>query len=275
MARSPLVRLRDGSYIPQIPSEVHRRGRTFGWITVTLEGPIYFIRTGLLAPNDPLSRCILQDYEDNLYLSEQYGYSPKHMDFWFSRGGFSMQPNLLCSPHPYLMRDEIKHFLRSYFNAFAVCYYANTQMMTEHPLPDMSDWRGDHYKASDESNSTYWLRLMFVDERGQDLYLGMALPRYWLADGASPGIERAATHFGPLSLRFESQAAQDRIVATLDPPTRRTPHQMFLRFRHPQEKLLVRVTINGQPWTKFDPKGELVQLPKLTERATITAEYAN
>jgi hypothetical protein len=274
MVRSPLVRLRDGSHIPQIPSEVHRRGRTFGWITVTLEGAIYLVRIGLLEPNDPLTQCIMQDYEDNLYLSEQYGYSPKHLEYWFSRGGFSMQPNLLCSPHPYLLRDEIKHFLRSYFNAFAVCYYPNTQMMTEHPLPDLGDWRGDHYKSSDESNSTYWLRLMFIHEQDPDLHLGMAVPRYWLADGGTPAIERAATHFGPMSLRFESQAAQGRITAILDPPTRRAPRQTCLRFRHPQEKPIVRVTVNGQAWTKFDAKRELVELPPLPERATIIAYYA-
>jgi hypothetical protein len=176
MVRSPLVRLSDGEWIPAMPSEVHRRGRTFGWITVTLEGPIYLIRTGAIAPDDPLARCIMQDYEDNLYLSEQYGYSPSNLaEHWFCRGGFSQQPNLLCSPHPYLMRDEPKHFLRAYFNALAVGYYPNTQMLTEHPLPGMGDWRGDHYKSSDESNSTYWLRLMFIDDRRDHLYLGMAV----------------------------------------------------------------------------------------------------
>ena len=99
--RAPLVPLRDGTWIPHIPSEVHRRGRTFGWITVTLEGPIYFLRSGLMPPDDPLAASILLDYEDNLYLSDRYGYSwQKHGAQWFSRGGISMQPNLLCSPHP-------------------------------------------------------------------------------------------------------------------------------------------------------------------------------
>lgn len=291
--RSPLVPLRDGTWIPQIPSEVHRRGRTFGWITVTLEGPIYFLRTGLMAPDDPMAVSILQDYEDNLYLSDRYGYSwEKHGAQWFSRGGISMQPNLLCSPHPYLLRDEIKHFLRAYFNAFASCYYPDTQMMCEHPLPDLGDWRGDHYKASDESNSTYWLRLMFIeDDRGDEvLRLGMALPRAWLAEGERPAIERAATHFGPLSLRFESNVNSGQIAAvfepgrTLAPPggegrgqgaLRRTPKQILLRFRHPTEKPIQRVEVNGKAWDKFDSKKEWVELPKLEGRTTVTAFYAN
>lgn len=265
MVRSPLVPVRDGTWIPQIPSEVHRRGRTFGWITVTLEGPIYFLRTGLMAPDDPMAVPIMQDFEDNLYLSERYGYSwESHGAQWFSRGGISMQPNLLCSPHPYLLRDEIKHFLRAYFNAFASCYYPDTQMMCEHPLPDLGDWRGDHYKASDESNSTYWLRLMFIeDDRGDGvLRLGMALPRAWLADGQKPAIQRASTHFGPMALRYESRANNGSIEAVVEPPTRRAPEQTLIRFRHPEAKPIRRVELEGQPWAKFDPDKEWVELPK-------------
>ncbi len=273
MIRSPMVRLRDGSYIPQIPSEVHRRGRSFGWITTTLEGPIYLIRTGAIAPNDPLAKAIMEDYEDNLYLSEQFGYPPSHLAHWFSQGGFSMQPNLLCSPHPYLLRDEIKHFLRAYFNAFAVAYYDDTQMLTEHPLPEMGDWRGDHYKSSDESNSTFWLRLMFIEERGDDLLLGMAVPRAWLADGESPSIEKAATAFGPMNLKFESQAGAGVIRATVDLPTRRVPAKTWLRIRHPEEKRMKRVSVNGRSWEKFDAEREWIELPKGQGRLRVEAFY--
>ncbi len=276
MIRSPLVPLRDGSWIPQIPSEVHRRGRTFGWITVTLEGAIYLLRTGLMEPDDPMALNIMQDFEDNLYLSERYGYSwEKHGARWFSRGGISMQPNLLCSPHPYVLRDEIGHYLRAYFNAFASCYYPDTQMMCEHPLPDLGDFRGDHYKSSDESNSTYWLRMMFIDdERGDDLRLGMAVPRAWLADGGRPSIDRAATHFGPMSLAFISHAAGGRITAEIDPPIRRAPKRILLRFRHPDAKPIQRVTIDGKQWEPFDPAKEWVELPKLEGKTIVTAFYA-
>ena len=274
--RAPLVPLRDGSWIPQIPSEVHRRGRTFGWITTTLEGPIYFLRTGLVAPQETMALNIMRDFEDNLYLSERYGYSwEQHGAHWFSRGGFSMQPNLLCSPHPYLMRDEIQHYLRAYFNAFASCYYPDTQMMCEHPLPDLGSFRGDHYKSSDESNSNYWLRMMFIDdERGDDLRLGMALPRAWLADGGMPTIERAATHFGPMSLRFASQAASGQITAVLDPPTRRAPKNILLRFRHPDSQPMRRVTVNGKAWDRFDGKKEWVELGGLAGATTVAVSYA-
>ena len=129
--RSPVVQLRDGSWIPHVPPEVHRRGRTFGWITETLEGAIHMVRTGILEPQDPRSTWIIQDFEDNLYLSEQYGYNLTGDDFeryWFDRGGISMQANLLCNPIPYLLRDEPAAFSAHVFQCVCrqlFCRYAD------------------------------------------------------------------------------------------------------------------------------------------------------
>ena len=277
MFRSPVVRLRDGSWIPHIPPEVHRRGRTFGWITETLEGPIHMVRTGILEPQDRISTWIIKDFEDNLYISEQYGYNLTGEDFeryWFSRGGISMQANLLCNPLPYLLRDEPKHFLRGYFNAFAVSYWPDTRMMTEHALPNIGDWRGDHYKSSDESNSTYWLRMMFIQERGDELWLGAAIPRYWLADGQKCGIENAATYFGPMSVRWESHAADGRIEIILHPPRQNPPRKIYVRFRHPDGRRITRCEVNGKPYTNFDRSRQWVVLHEYPQkRAELIAFY--
>ncbi len=274
MIRSPVVKLRDGSYIPHIPSRVHRRGRSFGWLSETLEGAIHLVRTGLFEPWDPISTWIMKDFEDNLYLSTQFGYTvPDFEKYWFDRGGFSMQPCLLCSPIPYLFRDEIKHYVRAYFNSFAVCFFPDTMMLTEHPLPQMGDWRGDHYKASDESNSTYWLRLMFIEEKGDELYLGKAIPRYWLKHGEKIAIRNAATYFGPMSFEMRSFVDDGRIEMTLDPPTRNAPKTMHIRFRHPEGKPITRVTLNGKPHPHFNPKTEFVTLPPLQEKTEVIADY--
>jgi hypothetical protein len=276
MRRSPVVRLRDGSWIPHIPPDVHRRGRSFGWITETLEGAIHLVRCGALPPRDRLATWIIRDFEDNLYLSEQYGYNLTSEEFeryWFSRGGISMQANLLSNPIPYLLRDEPKHFLRAYFNAFAVSYFPDTRMMTEHALPNIGDWRGDHYKSSDEANSTYWLRLMFVEERGDELWLGAAIPRYWLVDGQNIGIENASTYFGPMSVALESRVATGTITMRIEPPLRNPPRVIRARFRHPDGRRMTRVEVNGQAWTRFDPDREWVELPECAGRTRIVAHY--
>ncbi len=276
MRRSPVVRLRDGRWVPHIPSDVHRRGRSFGWITETLEGAIHLVITGALEPRDPRATWILQDYEDNLYLSERFGYDLRGEEFeryWFGRGGITMQANLLAGPIAYLRRDEIKHFLRGYFNAFSASYFPDTRMMTEHALPSFGGWAGDHYKTSDESNSAYWLRLMYVEERGDELRLGGALPRSWLVDGSDIAIERARTHFGTLSLRIVSRAAAGAIEMTIDPPRRNPPRSIRARFRHPAGRPILRCEVDGRPWRRFDPSTGWVDLGRRTAPLSVVAYY--
>ena len=251
--RSPVVRLRDGTFVPHYPSHLHERGRSHGWLRETLEGAIHLPITGLLAPDARPTRWIVQDFEDNLYISDQYGYAIPAFDrFWFSRGGFSMQANLLGGPVVYLERDEIKHYLRAVFNGFASAFYPEVRLCNEHSLPELGYPAGDHFKSSDEAQVTRWLRLMFVHERGNDLILGQAIPREWLADGRNVGIERAPSYFGPLSLRINSHAAQGGILATITPPQRNPPATLYVRLRHPEAKPMLSVTVNGAAWDRFD-----------------------
>jgi hypothetical protein len=261
----PVVRLRDGTYVPKIPSRPQERGRAYGWIREVLEGSMFLPAYGLLAPTTPETRWIFKDYEDNLYISDRYGYSiPVYDAFWFSRGGFSMQANLLDGPLAYLWRDDVKHYIRGYFNGFASAFYPEIRMCNEHSLPELGYPAGDLFKTSDEAQSNYWLRLMFVSEQGPDLYLGQAIPRYWLSDGNKIGIQRAATHFGPLSLRYDSQAARGSIKVTFDPPSRDQPRTIYVRIRHPESKPLKTVLLNGQPYNKLDRDKEWIILPGAT-----------
>jgi hypothetical protein len=275
LERSPVMRLRDGAYVPHFPSNVYTRGRSYGWLRETLEGAIMLPVTRLLDPESREAEWVLKDYEDNLYVSDKYGYSIPVFDrFWFSRGGFSMQPNLLHGPLPYLYRDQVEHFLRAYFNAFASAFDPTLRMLCEHPLPELGYFIGDHFKSSDESQSAYWLRLMFAAEMGGDLWLGRGIPRYWLKDGERIGIRRAATHFGELSYEIRSEAAAGRIAMTLDPPRRNAPGRIVVRFRHPESKPLRAVTVNGKPWSEFDSTRGDIRLPgSLSGTAEIVGQY--
>ena len=271
----PVVRLRDGTYVPKIPSRLYERGRAHGWLRETLEGPLFLPAYGLLAPDAPETKWVLKDYEDNLYISDRYGYSiPAYDAFWFSRGGFSMQANLLDGPLPYLWRDDVKHYIRAYFNGFASAFYPEIRMCNEHSLPELGYPAGDHFKSSDEAQSTYWLRLMFVNEQGGSLYLGQAIPRYWLADGNRIGIERAASQFGPLSVQYESHAADGTVKVLLDPPTRNRPEAVYVRIRHPRAEPLKSVLLNGKAYDGIDGKKEWIVLPgTLAGRQEIVAQY--
>ena len=251
------------------------RGRAHGWLRETLEGAMFLPAYGLLAPDAPETEWIMKDYEDNLYISEQYGYAiPAFERFWFSRGGFSMQANLLDGPLPYLWRDDIKHFVRAYFNSFASAFYPEVRMCNEHSLPELGYPRGDHFKSSDEAQSTYWLRLMFVSEAGSKLYLGQAIPRYWLSHGNKIGIRNAPSNFGVLSFTMESRSAEGRIQVLLDPPRRNPPESIFLRLRHPDGRTINNVNVNGQPYDHFDADREWIVLEgNLDRQQKIVARY--
>ena len=107
-------------------------------------------------------------------------------------------------------------------------------------------------------------------EEGETLLLGQAVPRDWLRPGQRCGLERAATWFGPASVRYTGGA--NEITAQVDGPRRNPPKALRLRFRAPGERAIASVTVNGQPWTKF--QGEWVELPGNVGKATVVARLA-
>ena len=110
-------------------------------------------------------------------------------------------------------------------------------------------------------------------ERGEELWLGAAIPRYWLADGKRCGIENAGTYFGPMSVKYESRAAEGRIEMTVDPPRRNTPKRILVRFRHPEGRRMTRCEVNGKAYKRFDPVKELVVLTQCRKPTRVTAYY--
>lgn len=270
--RSPVVRLRDGTAVPKVPSHVHRRGRSFGWICETLEGSLHLLITRAIDVQSPEARWIVDDYEDNLFLSNQYGYLLEDFDGqWFSRGGMSMQACLLLQVEPWLYRDDVKAALRSLFNAQAASYFPDVRMNTEHALPFLDDWRGDHFKSSDEANCAGWLRQLFVREENEDvLVIGQAIPREWLTAGRQCGLRNTATWFGPSSIRYTG--ADNAIEADLEGPRRNPPKRLRVRFRDPRQRPIAAVNVNGQPWRRFD--GEWVDLPGDIGKATLRAVFS-
>jgi hypothetical protein len=267
--RSPVMRLRNGTAVPHFPSHVHRRGRSFGWICETLEGALHLLITRAIDPHSDEALWILNDYEDNLFLSNQYGYTiPDFENNWFGQGGMSMQACLLLNVEPYLYRDDVKHALRGLFNGMAVSYFPDVRMNTEHALPDMASWTGDHFKSSDEANAAGWLRYLFVREEGNELLIGQAISRDWLRAGRQCGIEKTSTWFGPASVLYQAEA--DVITARLEGPSRNPPETIRLRFRAPVAHL-PKIKVNGQEWTRTE--GDWVILPGDIGRATVVADY--
>jgi len=256
---NPLVRLRDGRWVPHYPTHVYRRGRDLGWIRETLEGSVNLLLCGILDPNGSEAAWILDDYQDNLYTGGEFGYPiPDFHEMWYDWAGFSCQPNLLAGLMPYLDRDEIEVYIWMFFNAFTATYRPNIQGVVEHPRPVLGFSNAEPFKTSDESNSIKWLRYMFVYGKGDTLHLGKALPREWLSRRESTYLKRVHTRFGIVSVEYEPDLTQNRITCKADLALTTTPARTLVRFRHPEKRAIQSVRINGEEHTAFDPaKGDV------------------
>lgn len=257
-AAAPVAPLRDGAWVPTMGSHTHLHGRDFGWIRNILYGPQVLVDCGVFAPDEPVAGFILRDLEDNLFMSPE-SFSVPEQD-WFSRGGITLQPNLVNAAMIYLRRDELPQTIRAFYNAFAVSYYPDVNAFTEWE-PSFGKSGGPFFKTSDEAGSLAWLRMMLVREEGDTLYLASGAPRRWFRPDQTIQLQGAATFFGPVSFAIESHPDKGHVDATVELPAAFRGKEVRLRLRHPEGKSMVRVEVDGNPWTQFDAGHEWIVLP--------------
>jgi hypothetical protein len=270
----PLVRLRDGRWVPYYPSQLYRRGRDVGWIRETLEGSVYLLLSGLYDPRGKEAAWILDDFQDNRYMNPPYGYAIVDQEGdWFSRGGISIQPNLLAGLMPYLDRDEPEVYLWMFFNAWAACYREEINAMVEHPYPVLGYANTAHPKTSDEANAVMWLRYLFVYGNREGLYFGRAVPRAWLAKEEPIGLEKVHTRWGQASIRYEPGAGGDTIMARIELAYTSRPPRAVVRFRHPENRPIKSVQVNGHEHSRFDAARQDVDITGMEGPLEITARF--
>ena len=270
MALAPVVPLRDGTYVPMVPPRTSAHGREFGWIRNILYGPHAMVDCGVFGPDEEITTWTLQDLEDNLFMAED-SFSIPDSD-WFSRGGVALQPNLVNTSVSYMERGQALQALRAIYNTFAISFYPDVTTFTEW-VPTLGRSGGPFYKTSDEAAFVTWLRLMLVRESGEDLVLTSAAPRAWFAPTKVIEIKGAATLLGKVNFRVASDSDQGVIRARLDLQGRKELKNVILYLRHPQQKKIRQVEVNGQPWKDLDVDREWIRIPKWEGTAEITAHY--
>lgn len=246
--RAAVVPLRDGNYIPYVPSRVYQwRHLTEGWIREALYCSLHLATTEVLSPSDSVVTWMLDDLEDNIFFSRQSGYNvTDYEQRWFERGGITLQPCLLDTPIIYMARNEIAAALRSFWNTYALLIYPDVQCFAEWARK-FGVGGGPVYKTSDESRFVMWLRQLLVWENDHQLWFARATPQEWLEDGKTIRIKRAKTMFGTVNMVIRSEVNKGKIYAELSVAKRNPASEIWLRLRHPQGLLVSRVSINGQP----------------------------
>ena len=242
MSLAPAAQLRDGSWVPVIPPRTALHGRDQGWIRNVLYGAHVLIDCGVYAPDEAVADAILADLEDNLFLSsDALGIAEQD---WLSRGGITLQPNLVNTFVTYQARNEVPLALRAFFHTFAASYFADIHAFTEW-VPSFGRSGGPYFKTSDEAGFLTWLRLLLLREDGDSLRLLSAAPRAWFRPGERIRVTGAATFFGPVSFSIESPDERT-VTAEILLPTASDARNVILRLPHATGRRLIRAVVNGE-----------------------------
>ncbi|HEY5914312.1 MAG TPA: hypothetical protein VJA21_27295, partial [Verrucomicrobiae bacterium] len=280
-SQAPVLPLRDGTWIPHYPSQVHSPGKLAdffpgqdagrSWCYDVELGAHQLVPTGVFGPFDPEVNRMLNHMEDVQFLHDGWFDYPATMNEkdWFNLGGFSkVQPYYTRNCEIYALRDEIKPFLRSYFNTLAAMLNPEVLTFWEH---------FNHSGAWDKTHETgYFLhqtRTMLVTERGRELWLAPLVTSNWFGNGMVLSVSNAPTRFGKVSYQIRSHVAEDCIEAMVIPPQRQAPDWVVLRLRHPAGKPIRVVQVNGKKHHSFDARSELVRLKPSTKCFELQVRY--
>lgn len=191
----------------------------------------------------------------------------EHTD-WFDRGGIPpAQPYYARYGELTALGDDVKPFIRTYLNSLAEMF--NREDLTIYENPGASVWNKTH----ETGHFLQLTHLLFVMERGDELWLAPFVNQHWMKGGMHVRISQAPTSFGPVGYELTSHVSQGYIEAKVDIPVRKAPDVIVLRVRHPEGKPMRMVTVNGRPWTDFDAALETVRLKPANEPITVRVSY--
>jgi hypothetical protein len=279
IALSPVVPVRDGTFHSVIPFACYVRGLSTGawgwrrdgsgehvgplyWETVQTAAPLVS-PAGLLSPGDVRVQGYLDVLEDRLLL-ENANVGNRN---WFD-AGWQYQGGLERTANMHLAADDIPVFLRSFLNCYAVDILQNDgYIFNEHAVHGPPD------KIFEEAAFLERFRNLLVMEDGDSLWLARAAPRKWLEQGQKISVKNAPSHFGAVGYEIVSDVNHGKIAATVEMPSRNPPKSVLLRLRHPQALPIKSVTVNGNPWTDFDPAKEVIRLHDLKGTVALEAVY--
>ncbi len=281
-ALAPVYALQDGTWVPAYPTHVycpspisdHYKGEDYNRSSaydVEL-GACHLISQGIMHPLSKDAGWMVENLEDDHFLragwiwgGEAYAADKVRSD-WFNLGGFArVQPYYARTAEIYALRDDVKAFLRTYFNTIAS--HINRE--------DLSLWEhfgnGVFNKTHETSYFLSLSRTMFASERGDQLWLAPFITDNWLKNGEVVAARNVPTRFGQVSYRIESHVNEGYIEASIDPPTRELPKRIVVRLRHPDGKRIK--SISGKMSASFDPAKGIVVIKPGLHTVTIRANY--
>lgn len=115
------------------------------------------------------------------------------------------------------------------------------------------------------------LRNMLLRESGDDLQIGFAVPRSWLAPGRRLAVREAPTRFGPASFSMEADADGSSIRVHLDPPPGGVEGAIRVRLRHPDFQDIKAVHV--APQTELTFQQDVIELRRPSRSMDLVVRY--
>jgi len=278
-SQMPVVPLRDGTWVAPCASSLYCYGLTrefFGGVSATGHdveaGGNHLLPLGLLRPRGAEADAIVDYLEDRWFLIDGiFGAYParENEEDWFNRGGFAkLQPHYARTADIHALRDDVRPFIRTYFNTLPVLLNRENLTFWEH-MNNGGAWNKTHESA--------WFlemtRTMLLTERGDELWLAPLVTTHWMKDGMRVSVSRAPTRFGIAGYTLQSAVSAGHIDAVIQSPTERLPTRIVLRVRHPEGKPIRSVTVDGRTHTDCDAAAGLIRVAPAAEPICVRIDY--
>jgi len=259
IAHSPVVPLGDGRWSPTVPPWTEAIGPRalhitpeayFSHGTVTtpdvLLGPLYLVFCEVLAPEEQVSRMML-DYHSELF----YEYNSAFSQPYYSRHDWLQ-----------LKLGLIKPFLMTYYNTVSAIADRETYTFWEHLF------QVSQHKTHEQAWFLMETRWMLYLEEGETLRLLPGIPRKWMEDGKQITLENMGSYFGPISLQVNAKPKDGFIEAAISCNSISKPQRVIIRLPHPEGKKAIKVT-GGT----YDPATESILIKDFSGIANVRAEF--
>lgn len=281
-SQAPVYPLQDGTWVPAYPTHVYcpapidnfYKGEDFGrsWCYDVEVGSHHLIAQGVMDPGSKDAHWTMNHMEDVQFLCSGWGYdgyaSEKNHKDWFNLGGFAkVQPFYARTAEVYALQDNVKAFLRAYFNSTISLLDRENLSLWEH------FHNGAYNKTHETGYFLYQSRMMLVMERGDQLWLAPFVTGNWLKDGMQVAIRKAPTQWGRVGYRITSHVNEGYIEAQISSPVREMPKEMVIRLRHPDGKLIRTVTVDGKDYKDFEASKEIIRLSPSGKEIVVKAYY--
>jgi len=253
MARSPVVPIGDGTWVPTVPPwaeddgllvQYVNKGKWFTHGTFiardSIIGPLYLIFQEILSFNEQAADFLVR----------------YHTEMFHKRNVAFSQPYYSRHPEIHLRRGEVHSFLKAYYNCFPALIDRETGNFWEH------FFYASPHKTHEEAWFLMETRWMLCMEKQNTLSLLPGIPGNWMKDGNTIIIKDLATYFGKLSLQVHSDLKNRKITAQIS--CERKPERVEIRIPHP-EKLLPEKVTGGE----YIPEKETVIIEKFKGKADI------